>query len=537
MNIATLLRNQATARPDATALIDARGPSVRRLTFAELDDASARVAGFLTAGLGLKAGARVLVLQPMSADLYIILAALFRAGLTAVFLDPGAGVAHVDQCCRMIPPDALIGIPKAHLLRLVSPALRAIPRAVSTGGWLPFSTRFDQYRGFAPAPEAAVDPKTPALLTFTSGSTGAPKAAVRSHGFLLAQHRALQAVLPPEAGDVHLSTMPVVLLTALASGATAVIPGIDLARPGRVDGAKALRQITTFGVTTISASPAFLERLVRAAGAMPGAAAGATASAEAPLHVRRIATGGAPVFPGLLRGLQRLAPGARLLPVYGSTEAEPIACTDASAITEQDWAAMQNGAGLLAGPPVADLDLLILPDRWGEPVAPLSEAALRESALPSGAPGEIVVSGPHVLQGYYQGQGDAQAKIRTESGVWHRTGDAGYLDPHGRLWLLGRCAARVTDTHGTLYPFAVEAAASCCAWVARSALVAQGGNRLLVVEPLRPPAPAEVEELRGQLAWAAIDEVRLVRQIPTDRRHNAKVDYPRLYRLLGMPGR
>ena len=60
-------------------------------------------------------------------------------------------------------------------------------------------------------------------------------------------------------------------------------------------------------------------------------------------------------------------------------------------------------------------------------------------------PGEIVVSGAHVGAGYVGGVGDAETKFRVGEVIWHRTGDAGYLDAHGRLWLLGRCSARIAD--------------------------------------------------------------------------------------------
>jgi acyl-CoA synthetase (AMP-forming)/AMP-acid ligase II len=117
--------------------------------------------------------------------------------------------------------------------------------------------------------------------------------------------------------------------------------------------------------------------------------------------------------------------------------------------------------------------------------------------------------------------------------VWHRTGDAGYVDAAGRLWLLGRCAAKVHDTRGTLYPFAVECAASAHPAVHRSALVVRGGRRALAVELESGADPAALCVLQSDLAWADLDAVLPLRQIPVDRRHNAKVDYPALYRLLG----
>ena len=120
----------------------------------------------------------------------------------------------------------------------------------------------------------------------------------------------------------------------------------------------------------------------------------------------------------------------------------------------------EAGAGLLAGPPVSSIRLRILPDRWGDALGPWTTEHLESQQLPSGQPGEIVVSGDHVLPGYLDGVGDSESKIHVDGRVWHRTGDAGYVDDRGRLWLLGRCSAKVSDSHGVVYPFAVEAAAS-----------------------------------------------------------------------------
>ena len=149
------------------------------------------------------------------------------------------------------------------------------------------------------------------------------------------------------------------------------------------------------------------------------------------------------------------------------------------------------------------------------------------------APGEIVVTGPHVLKGYLHGEGDAETKFRVEDETWHRTGDAGYLDVRGRLWLLGRCSAKVSDAYGVQYPLAVECAAQLSLpSIRQCAFVGWKGRRVLLVETAARLSKAETVRLRTSLAWAQIDEVRSVRRIPVDRRHQAKVDYVRLTKLL-----
>jgi acyl-CoA synthetase (AMP-forming)/AMP-acid ligase II len=183
---------------------------------------------------------------------------------------------------------------------------------------------------------------------------------------------------------------------------------------------------------------------------------------------------------------------------------------------------------------VASLHLRIIADRWGTPLEPCDARTFDAQALAPGTCGEIVVSGAHVLDSYLDGVGDDETKIRAGDTVWHRTGDAGYVDAAGRLWLLGRCSARVSDARGTLYPLAVEAAASEVAGVRRSAFTACRGRRVLVVETDPAAATPETVEalLRRELRWAVLDDVVVVGRIPVDARHNAKVDYPALNRLL-----
>jgi acyl-CoA synthetase (AMP-forming)/AMP-acid ligase II len=516
VNIAQVLSERAASMGDAPAIID----PARSVTFAGLERRASRAAAQL-ARAGVRPGDPVLVVCPMSVELYTVLIGLWRLGAMAVFLDPSAGRAHLDRCCRRVPPRALVAVPRAHLLRALSGALRRVPVKVAVGGWAPWTRRLRPDAGDGLDGVACADADTPALLTFTSGSTGEPKAAVRTHGFLLAQHRVLEDDLRLRAGQRDLATLPIFVLANLASGVTSVIPDADLRRPAEIDPVPVLRQIHALGPTRVAASPAFLDRLARHA-----------MSLGRPIEpLREIYTGGAPVFPGVLRNLHAAAPQARVVAVYGSTEAEPIARVAWDEIAPADVSAMESGAGLLAGRPVDAIDLRILRDEWGRPLGPLGAADLDRQTLPAGQTGEIVVSGPHVLPGYLGGVGDADTKVHVGTAVWHRTGDAGYLDHSGRLWLLGCCSARISDAHGVVYPFAVECAALTIAGVRRAALVALAGRRVLVVEKEHAAGDPR-SALLARLAWAFIADVVVVASLPVDRRHNAKVDYPAVQALV-----
>ena len=530
MNICHILIKQAAERAAQPAIIEAAGRGTRSLTFAQIVERSARAAALFRES-GLTEGDRVLLFQPMSIELYVALLGLFRLGLVATVLDPSAGRRHVEQCCGIARPRAFLGPARAHLLRLYCRSLRRIERHFVTTGWAPSTIRWSRLERFSPSNSiAACRSSDDALLTFTSGSTGKPKAAVRSHGFLRAQHSVLSESIQLEPCEIDLATLPIFVLANLASGVTSVIPQCDLRRPGFVAPGPLLKQLECHGVTRTVGSPALYGRLLE--GALL-AASEKSEDLEAPLGtLRKLYTGGAPVFPRLLHELRTAMPQGRVIVVYGSTEAEPISHLDWDEASAGDRAAMYAGAGLLVGKPVHQIDLRIVENRWGEPLPAMSVQEFGGRVLPPEARGEIVVSGPHVLGGYLNGIGDEESKFRVAGDTWHRTGDAGYLDAEGRLWLLGRAGAVIRDERGTIYPFAAECAASKLGWIDRSALASLNGERMLAVQfGLRAPADAERRVLEA-LPWAQLDRVVRMPRIPVDRRHNAKVDYPSLKKEL-----
>lgn len=514
MNLVQVLEDRAAATPDATALIE----GARRVTFGELAvRMRAGAAQFRRRGVGV--GDHVLFLHPVSISLYVSLLAAMRIGAVPMLVDPGAGIAGFRRAVKRTHPVAWTGGGKGHLVKWLVPALWSVPRVCAETAGLGNETE-------PPEPPEPVDDSAPALVTFTSGSTGVPKAAVRTHGFLLTQNRVLGSAIDLRAGEVDLVTLPVFALANLAHGVASVL--------AEGDPAKLARQIAGERVTRCAVSPAFLTDWLDAGVSVGG--------------LEKIYTGGGPVFPCLLERLRanecRLAResgnggegsggrsrsherarGLQCVAVYGSTEAEPIAHLDAEEITTADLADMRTGGGLLAGHPVAGIHLAIFPDQWGRPILPMDGKMFEASCLPPGEPGEIVVSGDHVLPGYLDGVGDEETKFRVDGVVWHRTGDAGKLDDHGRLWLLGRCGAVIRDARGELHPFAIETMLSFSPAIRRSAVLAVNGRRVLVVETENATVPAAPE---------GIDEVRRLDRIPVDRRHRAKIDYPELRRVLG----
>lgn len=511
MNIIEVLKRNAKRLPGHAALIH-RGQT---LTYQQLEVRSAAAARFFAAN-GVSHGQKALLFIPLSIELYEMFLALVRLGVSVVLIDPSAGRKSIEHCVNSVSPEVFIATPKAHLLR-ISRAVAAIPKKFHTCGWLPGSRRMSEMTGensYRDWPTAA---DHLALMTFTSGSTGLPKGIARSHGFLINQYETIARTLPYQPGDIELNTLPVFILSNLAAGITTVIPDVDVKNPARVDAGKVLAQIQGERVNRILASPAFCQQLMDAL----------AQNSQSLKLVSRIYTGGGPVFPGLLTTLQRRCPQAEVSVVYGSTEAEPMAHVCAQEITAEQWQKMRQGAGLLAGKPVADIDLAILPDQDGTAIGPFDGQQFDALKLRQ-QPGEIVIRGAHVQKGYFCGD-ERKNKFCVDGVTWHRSGDAGYLDSVGNLWLLGRCSAKFIKDGERIYPFGLETAAMAFAGVKKAALVEMHGKVVLAIESEADNPDEQQAELMRCLS---VDRVQILAKIPMDKRHHSKVLYDELKRML-----
>jgi olefin beta-lactone synthetase len=512
-NIAARLAERARLHPERAALVEFRRGRRRAVTYARLDALAGAVSARL-AGAGVGPGDRVVVFVPVSIALYAVLLGIFHRGATAVFVDPGLGRDRVAAAVRSASPRLFAGILQAHLYRLFSPALRAVPRTLLVGDDPDRLAR----GAAAPAAPAVLAGDAPALITFTTGSTGRPKAVLRTHGFLWTQHEVLARHLAVGEGTVDLPTLPVFVLHDLALGATAVLAGLEPARPERADAVPVEAIVRAEGVTTLVASPALAERILHRS----------QSGAKFPLEV--LYTGGAPIDPPLA---QRLGDGVtgRVILLYGSTEAEPIAAIDAADMRAAHAGPDAAAGGLCVGPPVAEIEVALLhPDGAG---APLPRVAAGEA-------GEIAVAGPHVLSSYWNDpESDARFKIKEGARTWHRTGDAARLDTAGRLWLLGRVRERVVRDGRTWWSLPVEQAARTLPGVRHAAYFplqagAPEGPAVLALEgDAARHAEWSLEVVRRAVAPAPVDRVVRATRIPRDPRHHSKPDLARLRQQFG----
>ena len=159
--------------------------------------------------------------------------------------------------------------------------------------------------------------------------------------------------------------------------------------------------------------------------------------------------------------------------------------------------------------------------------------------LPPGEIGELIVEGPVVTRRYVtRTEANATGKIPNGTSIWHRIGDAGYLDPHDRFWFCGRVAHRVLTSFGPLYTVRCEAIFNQHPDIFRSALVGVGpaGNQrpVMILEPHKGRWPRdeasqnklldEARQLGAASPWTAtIHDLLLHPSFPVDIRHNAKI--------------
>ena len=532
-NIAAALPAHARSTPDAVALRcpgsrDAQGMARYdiALTYRELDVRSDAIAAGLVKR-GIARGMRVVIMVRPSPEFFLLMFALFKAGMVPVLVDPGIDKRALRQCLDEAQPHAFIGIPLAHAARVVLRWARSARIRITTGtrAWASDATLGQVERDGAGAGAQLADtqPDDVAAILFTSGSTGVPKGVVYRHRHFVAQVAMLRDAFGIEAGGVDLPTFPPFALFDPALGLTSVIPDMDATQPARADPQRLHDAIARFGVDQLFGSPALMGVLARHGAALP--------------TLRRVTSAGAPVPADVVSAMRALLPGdAQFWTPYGATECLPVAVIEGREL-HATREATERGAGTCVGRPVAGNDVRIIAIT-DDAIAHWSDVKV----LAAGVVGEITVAGPTATDTYFnRDEATRKAKIveALDDGttrVVHRMGDVGYLDASGRLWFCGRTTHRVETAGGPLYTEQVEPVFNVHPQVRRTALVGvgpRGSQRPVLCVELEAGMskrvwPTLVQDLRaiamGQGALHMIDTFARHPGFPVDIRHNAKIN-------------
>jgi amino acid adenylation domain-containing protein len=390
-----LLDAAAAAAPTAPAIRDADD----QWSYSRLARLSHAAAGWL-AGRGVSAGDRVLVQVPNGRELAALLFGCSRLGAIFVPVNPGTKPFHLRSVLANCEPRVVLAADgTAGAIREFSGAevyeLRGMWPDIESGGC---------------APPACVTGHDVAVLLYTSGSTGAPKAITCPQAQMVFAATAIGSVLGYRPDDVIFCRLPLSFDYGLYQILLACLARAEVVVSGTGPDVTLLRQLRQSGATVVPVVPSLASMLITLAGRDRGQ--------NVPDRVRLFTNTGAALPQVTIDGLRRRFPGARVARMFGTTECKRITIMPPHAELERPGS---------VGPPLPGTEVVIL-DQAGLPV-------------PAGQTGEIVVSGPHVMAGYWRAPEITARTFRPDGPdgrVRLYTGDYGHLDQDGYLYFEGR---------------------------------------------------------------------------------------------------
>jgi acyl-CoA synthetase (AMP-forming)/AMP-acid ligase II len=414
-----------TARVDPSSLLTgtAERPALAfgdgSLSYAELRRAAGGLATELEALAPRRSleGAPIAVVAPNAPAIVAAMLALWEVGAVAVPLSARLREYELERILRDVDPAAIVS-PAAHggysfdsLWSRLGPELPALRGCLLVDEW---GGVLERVPARPEADVSSLDSDAAAIL-YTSGSTGAPKGAVVTHGCLLQEARVLGELLGLTEGEGTALVIPAshafglaCLLASLGSQGHVVLMDTALSLD------PLLEAMATTGASVVHGSPTVFARLLEACpNGIPG--------------LRTGFVGGATCPPQLIERLE--AAEATILNLYGMTEIGAAACC-----RPDDPAEARRST---AGAPLPGYEFRSVASRGDD-----------------GRPGELQVRGPHVTTGY---RGAPQATADAFDGEWFRTGDLGEIDAAGRLRILGRAKEMLNVGGFNVFPAEVEA--------------------------------------------------------------------------------
>jgi amino acid adenylation domain-containing protein len=390
-----MLERAAAAHPDTLAVSDPEGA----WTYAELAAAAGSWADWL-ADQGVLPGERVLARLDNTRHFVALLFGASRAG--AVFVPIGITMKgfHLARVLEDCEPVLVIGSgDDTRLLRdLASVPVHDVDAIRDKVYAAPPAIRS----------EVPLSPDDLALLMYTSGSTSMPKAVMSPHRAVVFATGAIAERLGYRADDVVLNAIPFPFDYGLYQIFLSVTAGAALVLSSTESHVGLMAMLSEHRVTVVPLVPSLAAVLLRLA----------ARDRREPPGVRLFTNTGAALVPAVIDELRKAFPSAAVAPMYGTTECKRITVLEPG--LDQDYPGS-------VGPALTGTEVLILADD-GTP-------------LPTGETGEIVVRGPHVMDGYWRSPELTAERFRRDPAtgqVTLHTGDFGHLDADGHLYVQGR---------------------------------------------------------------------------------------------------
>jgi acyl-coenzyme A synthetase/AMP-(fatty) acid ligase/pimeloyl-ACP methyl ester carboxylesterase len=513
---------------DADAIVEQRGAgSARRVSWRQLDDRVTRLAAGLHR-IGVRRGDRVSLLVTPGATLTAVIYACMRIGAVVVVADAGLGVRGLSQAVRGAWPAYVIGETKglAAARALGWPGVKIsaarLPGATAAALGVSHSLKDLLDESAAPALPSEPGPDDLAAILYTSGSTGPAKGVRYSHAQLSSLRDVLSAHFGITAESGLVTGFAPFALLGPALGARSSTPEMDISAPRTLTARAVAAAVAEANADIVFLSPAAILNVVATVGELDDA------DRRALQGVRTVLSTGAPVNRQLLTALVGVLPNASAHAVYGMTECLLVSDITLDTMPGDD----SEHTGVCVGTPIGGVDVRISPlDAAGRATGELTQDADRL--------GEVIISAAHLKSQYDRLWLTDRAAVRdvAEDGRWHRTGDVGHLDAEGRLWIEGRLPHVITTQDGPVAPVGPEQAIETVPLVRRAAVVGVGPDGLrqcvAIVETtpgakrVRLADTALAAEVRGASPQPLV-AVFVVPELPTDIRHNSKIDRTRL---------
>lgn len=393
----------------------------RTYTNRELFESGRRLASALT-DLGVKRGERVAVMLPNCPEVGISYGGILRMGgvvVPVLFLLATEELQHIlaDSEAK-----AIITSPE-----FVAKAIEAAngcdpaPKVIVVGGAAEGTLSFEELLEAASADAPLVDrePSDPALFMYTSGTTGKPKGVVLTHANMLHQAEAIHEISELDRTAMALAVMPLAHAGGLVGWVAGTKNGARSVLMRWFDPEAFCRNIQEYGVVATGLVPTMAALLLN----HPAIDQYDLSS------LQQVAFGASPAPVELIHAFERKT-GAQVRMVYGLTEAAPIVTADRISSKRKE------GSSGFAIPGV--------------------EITIRDpedNVLAAGELGEICVRGPNVMAGYHNLPDETARTVRNG---WLHTGDIGYLDEEGYLFIVDRVKDLIIRGGLNVYPHDVE---------------------------------------------------------------------------------
>jgi fatty-acyl-CoA synthase len=509
INPAQAVARHARYRPDTSAVVYEGGD----LTYAELDDRTARLATVLV-DAGTVEGDRVAYLGLNSTAFLVTMLASFRLGaifvpvnfrlagpeLESVLARSGARTIVCEEGHRAAVDDlGELGL-EHRLLVDDDPAIPASPVGGHWTGWSAPMAAATPYRNIA-----ARDFDDAAILMFTSGTTGLPKGVVLTHGNAWWNSLNVELMLDSRRDDTTHAAAPIFHIGALNSFLLrALVRGNRVVLRRAFDPEQTLDDYIRYDVASTFAVPAMFQALQRVPGFEDADLSG----------LRSVVVAGAPVPPSLIR--QYAEYGVHLQQAWGLTETAPFATH-----LPAEWTLTKTGS---AGIPMPYTEVRVVGTGTGQP-------------LEAGQPGEIVVRGPNVTPGYWENPEATSEAIDAEG--WFHSGDIGFLDEDGFLFIVDRLKDMIISGGENVYPAEVERALADLPGVVDLGVVGapddKWGEAVVAMVVLAEGAELTLHQLREHAAqrlarYKLPSRLELVEEVP--RNASGKLDKIRMRSIL-----